>query len=77
MLRTVKDDLGLKEPGAYHIPCECGKVYVGQTRRSIEARCKEHMRYIYLNQLEKSVMAEHINAGHQDTWTALSRKQSK
>jgi hypothetical protein len=38
LLRTVKDDLGLKIPGVYPIPCECGKVYIGQTGRSIEAR---------------------------------------
>jgi hypothetical protein len=29
ILRMVKDDLGLKVPGVYWIPCECGKVYVG------------------------------------------------
>jgi hypothetical protein len=28
MLRPVKDDLGLKVPGVYRIPCECGEVYV-------------------------------------------------
>jgi predicted GIY-YIG superfamily endonuclease len=42
MLRMVKDNLGLKVPGVYRIPCERGKVYVGQTGRSTEARCKEH-----------------------------------
>jgi hypothetical protein len=66
MLRMVKDDLGLKVPGMYRIPCKCGKVYVGQTGRSSEARCKEHMRHICLNQLEKSVVAElSMNTGHQ------------
>jgi hypothetical protein len=30
MLRPVKDELGLKVPGVYRIPCECGKVYVGR-----------------------------------------------
>jgi hypothetical protein len=45
LLRTVKDDLGLKIPGVYCIPCECGKAYIGQTGRSVEARCKEHMRH--------------------------------
>jgi hypothetical protein len=30
MLRMVKDDLGLKVPGVYRIPCESGKVYVGK-----------------------------------------------
>jgi hypothetical protein len=66
MLRSVKDDLGLKVPGVYWIPCECGKVYMGQTGRSIETRCKEHMRHIHLHQPEKSVVAEHsVNTGHQ------------
>jgi hypothetical protein len=66
MLRMVKDDLGLKVPGVYRIPCECGKVYVGQRGRSIDARCKEHMRHICLDQPEKSVVAEHsVNTGHQ------------
>jgi hypothetical protein len=46
LLRTAKDDLGLKICGVYRIPCECGKVYIGQAGRSIEARCKEHMRHI-------------------------------
>jgi hypothetical protein len=58
MLRMVKDDLGLKVPGVYWIPCECRKVYMGQMGRSIEARCKEHMRYIHLDQPAKSAVAE-------------------
>jgi hypothetical protein len=39
-LRPVKGDLGLKTAGVYSIPCECGKVYVGQTGRSIETELK-------------------------------------
>jgi hypothetical protein len=68
LLRTAKDDLGLKIPGVYRIPCECGcgKVYIGQTGRSVEARCKQHMRHIRLDQPEKSAVAERsINTGHQ------------
>jgi hypothetical protein len=69
MLRSVKDDLGLNVPGVYRIPFKCGKVYVGQTERSIETRCKKHRRHIHLNQPDKSPMAEHsIN-------TALHRLQ--
>jgi hypothetical protein len=49
MLRMVKDDLGLKVLGMYQIPCQCGKVYMGQTGRSIEVRCKECMRHICLD----------------------------
>jgi hypothetical protein len=29
-LPHIKDALGLRTPGVYNIPCECGKVYVGQ-----------------------------------------------
>jgi hypothetical protein len=35
-LLPVKDDLGLRNPSVYSIPCECGQVYIGQTGRSIE-----------------------------------------
>jgi hypothetical protein len=28
-LRPVKDDLGLKTPSVYSIPCECVQVYIG------------------------------------------------
>jgi hypothetical protein len=49
MLRPVKDDLGLKVPGMYWIPCECSRVYIGQTGRSTEARHKEHTRHVLNN----------------------------
>ncbi|KDR16514.1 hypothetical protein L798_09949, partial [Zootermopsis nevadensis] len=65
MLRPIKDKLGLKVAGVYRIPCECGKVYIGETGRSIEARCTEHKRHIRLVQPEKSAMAEHkFETGH-------------
>jgi hypothetical protein len=59
LLRSVKDKLSLRTAGIYSIPCECGKVYVGQTGQTIEARLKEHRRHIRLNQLERSAVAEH------------------
>jgi len=61
----VKDALGLRIPGVYSIPCECGKVYVGQSGRSIQLRIKEHNRYIRQAQPNKSAVAEHsINHNH-------------
>jgi hypothetical protein len=73
MLRTVKDDLGLKVPGVYSVLCECREVYVGQTGRSIDVKCKEHMRHVCLNQLEKSVVAEQsINTGHHVDFNNIS-----
>jgi hypothetical protein len=48
----------------YRILCECVKVYVGQTGRSIEPNCKEHMKHVRLKQPDKSVVVEHnFNAG--------------
>jgi len=40
-LPPVKDALGLRMPGVYSIPCECGKVYIGQSGRSIQIRIKD------------------------------------
>jgi hypothetical protein len=77
-LRPVKDDLGLKTPGVYSMPCECGQVYIGQTGRSIETRVMEHQRHIHLQHLDKSAVAEHsINLDHRiqlQNTTILSTK---
>jgi hypothetical protein len=45
-LQSVKDNLGLKTPGVYSIPCECGQVYIGGTGHSIDNSLKEHHRHI-------------------------------
>jgi hypothetical protein len=60
-LPPVKDELGLKTPGilVYRIPCECGKVYIGQSGRSVQLRIKEHDRHLRLAQTDKSAIAEH------------------
>jgi hypothetical protein len=57
--RPVKDDLQLRTPYVYSIPCECGRVYIGQTGRSIANRIKEHSRHIRLGHPEKLAVAEH------------------
>ena len=59
-IRPLKDNLDLKTPGVYCIPCEWGKVYVGQTVGSIEIRCEEHMRHFRLDQPEESAVGELI-----------------
>jgi predicted GIY-YIG superfamily endonuclease len=61
----VKDALGLRTSGIYSIPCECGRVYIGQSGQSIQIRIKEHNRHIRLAQTDKSAVAEHsINHDH-------------
>jgi hypothetical protein len=90
-LQQVKDAIGLKTPGIYKIPCECGKVYIGQSGQSIHLRIKEHDRHIRLAQPDKSAVAEHsLNQDHiirlqdinfspqkQDTVTASSERPLK
>jgi hypothetical protein len=61
----VEDALGLRTPGIYSILCECGRVYIGQSGRSIQLRIKEHNRHIRMAQPDKSAVAEHsINHDH-------------
>jgi len=45
--------------GVHLIPCECGKVYIGQSGPSIQLRIKQHSRRIGLVQPDKSAVAEH------------------
>jgi hypothetical protein len=65
LLRPVKDHLGLSTPGVYRIPCECGRVYIGQTGRSVDIRLKEHQRHRTLEHPDKPAIAEHsTDPGH-------------
>jgi hypothetical protein len=65
LLKSVTDDLGLKVPGTYSIPCECDKVYIRQMGCTIQTRCKEQEWYLRLYQLDKLVVAKHsIKEGH-------------
>jgi hypothetical protein len=65
LLRPVKDHLGLRTPGVYRIPCECGRVYAGQTGHCVDIRLKVHQRIIRLEHPDKSAIAElSIDQGH-------------
>jgi hypothetical protein len=59
LLRPVKDRLGLRTPGVYRIPCECVRVYTGQTGNSMDIRLKAHQRHIRLELQDKSAVTEH------------------
>ena len=59
-LRSAKDKRDpLSTSGIYRIPCTCGSVYVGTTKRSVNTRIKEHKANCRLGQIEKSAVAEH------------------
>ena len=45
----------------YKIPYECGKVYIGETGRSMYERIKEHDRDIRLARTQTSTVSEHAN----------------
>jgi hypothetical protein len=49
----------------YSIPCECSRVYIGQSDQSVQLHIKEHNRHKRLAQPDKSAVAEHsINHNH-------------
>ena len=50
----------------YKIPCECGKVYIGETGRFMHERIKEHDRGIWLAQTQSSAVSEHSNVTGED-----------
>lgn len=59
LLRSPKDRDPLSVPGVYSIPCDCGKSYIGETRRNISTRLTEHIRSVRNLDVEKSAVAEH------------------
>lgn len=64
-LPSVKDSLPLQTKGIYKIPCTCGKVYIGETRRTIKTRISEHERDTRLKHITQSALAEHKHdTGH-------------
>ena len=57
----------------YKIPCECGKVYIGETGRAMQDRIKEHDRDIRLARTQTSAVSEHANeTGHLPIWKEVT-----
>lgn len=51
----------MKRSGIYEIECKvCKKIYIGQTRRQVIQRYKEHCAHIRYNRPEKSAVAKHV-----------------
>ena len=43
----------------YQVPCDCGLVYIGETKRRLETRLKEHKDATRLSYTNKSALVEH------------------
>lgn len=61
LLGSTKDKKeSLSKSGIYRIQCsECDAVYIGQTKRSVTTRFKEHLKAIELRHTYKSAFAAH------------------
>lgn len=63
-LGSVKDSIPeLQKSGCYRIDCaekDCNKLYIGQTKRNITTRFKEHTAHFKYNRPEKSSVAAHM-----------------
>ena len=62
LLGNTKDKIDEHErSGIYEINCSgCDKKYIGQTKRPIVTRFKEHIAHFRFNRPEKSAVAQHI-----------------
>lgn len=68
----AKKNLSKQDGVVYRIPCDCDKVYIGETGRPMQDRIKEHDREIRLAHIQTSVVSEHDhNTGHQPRWNEV------
>ena len=71
---TFRSRLNALEPTkqngiVYKIPCECGRVHISETARSMRERIKEHDRDIRFARTQTSAVLEHANeTGHIPIW---------
>ena len=58
----------------YKIPCkDCPKTYIGQSKRSLQCRMKEHERAVKNGDFNGSAIAEHCwRSGHRADWSAAA-----
>ena len=61
LLTKVKDPLPIDKQSnvVYEVPCTCGKVYIGETKRRLGTRLKEHKDACVKYHTDKSAIAEH------------------
>jgi hypothetical protein len=68
---TPKDVIPYQSPGVYKVECSCGSSYIGQTKRTIAERVKEHIAAVKNRQVEKSAIAEHLLLSGPNHWIEL------
>ncbi|XP_045477895.1 uncharacterized protein LOC123683043 [Harmonia axyridis] len=57
----------------YEIPCECGRSYIGETKRPLDTRVKEHQKLARLGETEKSRLVQHAwDEEHRIKWDEAS-----
>ena len=67
-----QDPLEKKSNVVYQVPCSCGRVYIGETKRALETRMKEHKAATRRGELEKSAITEHAwKHHHQVEWDEI------
>lgn len=57
--RTIKDKIPMENCGVYQIPCECGLVYIGQTKKALSERLKQHKYHEKCKNSKLSAVAKH------------------
>ena len=74
LIRRVKDPLPLEEKigVVYKINCaNCSSSYIGQTKRQLDTRIKEHFNNIKVHNSNYSVISNHrLDNGHNFDWSA-------
>lgn len=69
VLTKTKPKITTTKECVYRVPCECGEAYIGETKRPLEVRIKEHRKHTQLGETSKSGIAEHAwNADHRINW---------
>ncbi|XP_050299707.1 uncharacterized protein LOC126738416 [Anthonomus grandis grandis] len=68
--KTKPDGMVDTKNCVYRIPCECGDSYIGETKRPLEIRAKEHRSWTQRGEVSKSGIAEHAwHNGHNIHWS--------
>ena len=74
-LPSLKDEINHNEKSnlVYEVPCQnCPFVYIGQTKRDLNSRIKEHQRAINFQRPEKSALCQHsMENDHLIDWSTV------